>query len=353
MEPKVDDIQVLNDSTLLVFSSGLYLVNLNEQGKGWDAGKVMSATKTDYKKVAAAFISVALVGALTGFVYPILIPNSNTYFTFAIDVSSNNLYSNISSNVFQDNNEFYFGSANKLERYKLNGTYLWSQPANENITSRSHLFKIDHKLCQINFGHALNYGIPKRYGKPFLATYDLATGQQLSIKMLENNKDFVIDYIIQDKRVYLLYKNSIEMHELEGYNFVLRKKTTTASHTKMQCFVPENLHLKKDNSFTSISHEQRANFVYNEDGELLQLDNDFLIAGKIEKDNIFSEYLNTKHYQFIGNDHTAYVLEKSSNIPISTLQASRFSNKVGTRLYSPYKEKLREIDISRFLKEKE
>lgn len=336
LQPYVEGLQKLNDSTLMVFSSGLYIINLNDEGKGWDIRRVMSATKTDFNKVGGAFVLGLISGALTGFSY---IPNPSS------------VYSDISSNVLQENNEFYFATANKLERYKINGTYLWSKPVNEKTASRSHLFKVGDKLCQINFGHAINYGIPKRYGKPFLATYDTETGEQLAIKMLENDKDFIVSHSIQNDKIYLLYKNALEMHELVGDEFILRQKTTMANQTKMYSFASKKLYIKNDTTYYALTNDSPTNFVVTEENELLELDDDFLVKRKISQDSLYLLYLDTPLYQFIGNSDSTIVLEKRTNTPIATLKASRNAQQVGTRLYSSDKDKLREIDISRFLKE--
>lgn len=85
--------------------------------------------------------------------------------------------------------------------------------------------------------------------------------------------------------------------------------------------------------------------------ELLQLDDDFLAIGKVDKNAIYFSYLHSKHYTFIGNNTSTLVLGKTDNLPTATLKASRFSRKVGSRLYNHEKEKLWEIDISPFLKE--
>lgn len=254
LEPYVESLEILNDSTILAFSAGLYIINLNDSGKGWDVGRVISTKKSDYNQDGATFV----VGLMTGLIGVMI---------YSSIAGTSKVYNGIASNVLQENGEFYFSSANKLERYVLrNGNYLWSQPVDEKIASRSHLFKVDSLLCQINFGHALKNGVPKRHGKPFLATYDPATGQQLSIKMLENNKDFVTDHLVLDGKVYLLFNNSLEMYELVDHEFILRKKTTTTNQSKMVSFSPKNLYLHKDNRYVNPSGEQRANFIVDEDG---------------------------------------------------------------------------------------
>lgn len=334
-----ESIDMLDDTTALIKSSGIHTVSLTN-GFGWDVDRVSHAEKVDMKKVGLAVLTGVTVGALGAGLY--YMPYGNF----------SNMFLEISSNPVFDNDAVFFAAKNKISCHSLSGKTVWSTDLNEKQTSKSHLFKEGNVIYMINTGYAMKFGQPSRFGTPFVAAFDAATGQQLFMKVWEERKNYFTDYMIQGHDLYLLYRDKLEIHEFTPEGLTQKYKMGMFDDTHMKEFVSDNLFTRTDSACSQLSLDRDHYYIHSEEGDLLKFTNEFVLVGKVDKNTLYKNCFETGRFRFLGNPAETFIFNKADNRLTAQLPVPLSATMMGSKLY--YREQgsnIVEVDISRFLDE--
>jgi outer membrane protein assembly factor BamB len=235
-----ENLEMLDHETALIKSSGLHMVNITD-GNGWDIDRVSHEEKVDMKQVGLAVLTGVAIGAAGGVF-------GGGYYGYAVPYSGNgytNIFLEISSNPVFNNDMIFFAAKNKISCHSMAGKTLWSTELNEKQTSKSHLFKAGTVLYMINNGYAMKFGRPARFGTPFIAAFDMATGQQLFMKVWGERKNYFTDYMVLGNDLYLLYQDKLEIHEFSPQGLTIKNTVDIRTETKCIHLFPMNCFLKK------------------------------------------------------------------------------------------------------------
>ena len=174
----------LNDSTVLISSSGIHSVNF-KTGKGWSHREEVGK-------------------------------NKNNFWT------GRDILTNICSNIALDSISIYFASSNSIASYSMDGSQIWNQPLHTEYTSKSQLFFYgEDQLILVNFGKAnsaMRY--EKRYGQPYVSIYNRNSGERLKYLSLPGDKDYIRYISMRNDILYLLFEKRMVTIDLKEQRII-------------------------------------------------------------------------------------------------------------------------------------
>jgi hypothetical protein len=261
-----NDILYLNDSTLLIAASGLHSLNIFD-GKGWDYHTVTG--KKDYTASAVGTGLGIAAGLLTG--------------TYGI-TTGHDLVSDVVSNVVVDGMNIYFASKEHLVNINMDGEILWQSALPGDITSKSWLRKIDDKLLLVNSGYAFMGYRQLDFGTPFIASFDLANGDQnYLVNVTNEKKKFISDVEQKDDTLLLIFGDQVSQYSIISGQLIKDRQFKIEEYGELNCFIDDQIFVQRENSFISLSHLDSSKLcLYTKNGKVLILNSDFSLEEEID-----------------------------------------------------------------------
>jgi outer membrane protein assembly factor BamB len=319
-----NDIFHLNDSVIVVASSGLHSVNLKD-GTGWDYDAITG--EKDYKETIAANAIGAAVGVLTG--------------TFVMSAGVN-LVKDIVSNVLVDSLSIYFASKEKITRLDHDGQIKWSFPLAKGLASASSIFIKDSILYMINSGYAFMGNRQLDFGTPFIASFNKNTGKQIYFSQVNDKKDQIFGYKIYKDCFLLALKDRVAKYSMINGSNILEKSFDTSTLGELKYFIGSKVYFKSDSTYNSV--DSTKNFLCTKTGKILVLNENLDILNQFESNQLYLCYLKTKNYAFLAKDNETTVIDHEYK-KVADFKASNKTVLVGSKLYDVQEKSVLEIDI--------
>lgn len=326
----------LNDSTLLVASSGLHTINIFK-GSGWDYETVTG--KKDYSETIAKNTAGVVLGVLTG-----------TYITS----SGPNVVSDVVSNIIFDSTNFYIASKEKISQIdKLSGEIHWSTNLPKDLTSKSTIFRNDNTLYIVNSGFA--YWGRKRidFGQPFIMGLNTNTGNELFFTTISEKKDFLLDFKVSNNSILVIFKDRVVIYSLNDGSILKSKSFNAEEFGELKFFVGNSIYVKDNESIFKnlVLSDSSKYYIQTNKGKTIVLDSELNNIDQIEFNQLYFNYGNFKDMIFLGNDDETIILDKN-NQEIANLKASFNSFILGEKLYYFKNEKLFVVDLTTIFEQK-
>jgi hypothetical protein len=326
-----NSLKDLNDSVLLIASSGLHTVNL-KTGAGWDY-----ETKTgqkDYTSTIAANTAGAVLGVLTGvFAY-----------TTAYDIVRD-----VASNVLIDSNFIYFASREKIACLNKNGVMVWNHDLPEKSVSKSVIFIKNDMLYMINKGYAFMGFRQFDYGDAFLAAFDKNTGRQVYYQTINSKEDQINGFRVDHDTILLVFDNRIAKHSLTDGSMLLSNSIPAETAGVLRYFIGDQVYIKSDSTYQLLtSSDSSQYYVFTGSTKTLAVDRNLEITLQIDFRELYILYDETGNYRFLENNGNTIVLNKN-NDKVAEFMASRNAAILGKKLYDIRENSFVEIDLSGIL----
>ncbi|MCH8490843.1 MAG: PQQ-like beta-propeller repeat protein [Oceanicaulis sp.] len=323
-----NEIVFLNDSTLIVASSGLHSVNIHD-GTGWEY-----STKTGKRDYTAAIIGTGLgiaVGLLTG---------SYTVMT------SPDVVTNIVSNILIHESNIYFASSEHLVKLSNEGDVIWQKPLQSDLTSSSLLFISDDDLVMINKGYAtMGYQrIP--IGSPYLANFDISSGEQRYLTHLAPERRDIIRGIQRgyDEITFVL-SDYVSQYSLYDGGSLKSKYFETEKNGSLAFFIDEMIYDQHGSFFYSLAQISPNKYhLLTENGRVLVLDSNFEIEYETELDDFFIHYLTEDDKKFIAKNDQTYLIDAYGE-KIAEFTASKTAIFTNGKLYDIQRQSFLEVNL--------
>lgn len=323
-----DGVENINDTALIIKSSGLHFVDL-KNGQGWDY-----ETKTgvkDYSKTIGANVAGALLGILTG--------------SFVV-TTGHDLVSNLVSNVISDSAYIYFASKEYITCLTHTGKVIWRTELPKE-TSHSNIMMDSTKVYLINDGEALYNGRKYVYGKPYFAAYNKLTGEEHYLSILDFDKNPLLELISGEDSVELLFKDKSVQYSLQTGI----AKTITYNPEQIGSFEYVidrfKVHIKTDSVIQSIhNYDPRAFYLKSSNGKVIKLDQSLNFQKTIEMNDLCVSKARNKKYTFINYDNKTLVVNQQ-NKAIAELNMGKRLFIYKNCLYGIDKNALSEIDLDK------
>ncbi|MDP4291142.1 MAG: PQQ-binding-like beta-propeller repeat protein [Bacteroidota bacterium] len=297
----------LNDSVILIASQGLHAINLKD-GKGWDY---------DAKSVNMGFSAVV---------------------------------TNIYSNLLADSSSIYQASKENIARLDHQGNVMWSQSLPNDMTSNSSIFINDSLIYMINKGSGYNGFKTISYGKPFLAAFNLKTGNSKFFSTIEGKKQQIKDFKITKDTAVIVFKDKISKYSLIDGSLIAEKTFQLDSLTELGFFVGRKVYIKTDSTYKSLAAiDSTQHYLWTESGKIITVNKNLEVVNQIDPKQIYVFFLKNKDYRFIARDNETIVLDKDDKI-VAELQISSNAILLGTKLYDVQKQTFIEINVDELIR---
>lgn len=299
---------MINDSTRLIVSDGMHLVNINDgTGKSYP----MKTGTTNYTGAVALGALGILTGALTGVV---TMPTGG------------NAVVELVSNVLREDSLLYFANQTQLlcldEQLKMK----WGYPLPEELTSNSELFTYDDRLYMINYGcgYRGNFRdcssayekmmMAVNIGRPFIACFDKNTGKNIYLNQLTKKKDKIEDACIKEDRntLYLLFDDGMSFCQLADSTEIEVSPWDEKANGKLQGFLRNFFYtINPDSvSFRKIMPSDSSScFVYNDQFDVFEVDEQMNIIRTYSPGELFFTDLAGDGYSIISQNKTQYLID--------------------------------------------
>jgi outer membrane protein assembly factor BamB len=171
-----NDVRALNDSVILVAAGGIHAINV-KRGLVW-SHRLSTSLKITKPLTYSSFHA----------------PTFQKYFHPAVTSSEEGFVWQLSSDILVSNNKIFYASRKKLLSLDSAGNKLWSNDLSESQVSSCLLFDFGQNVLLLNPGIALYNQNEIQYGKPFVAAYSKASGEEMlneELDMMPNIADFM------------------------------------------------------------------------------------------------------------------------------------------------------------------
>lgn len=303
-----NDVFHLSDSTIVIASSGLHMVNV-KNGKGWDYN-----TTTGYSNYGGVVRDVV-------------------------------------SNVWIDSANIYLASKEKLTRVDHQGKIIWSTALPDDLTSKSNIFKKDSILYFVNRGYAFMGYRRLDVGKAFIAAYDVQTGKQLFLTKTRDKKDEINGFSVRKDTLLLVFKDRISKYSLLDGSLIMEKEFDPYYSGELNYFTGGQVYTKTDSTYQNLAMSDTTKYyIYNSKEKILVLNNQLEITSQLDANDLYIYYLKEKDYKFLAKGDKTVVIDQS-NKEIADVDISRITQRIGNKLYSIGEKSFIELDINDVIRE--
>lgn len=325
----------LDDTTLLITSSGLHTVNTTT-GDGWDYKT--KTGKNDIGKTVAANALGITVGILTG--------------TFVI-FTGHDVYYDLVSNTLYDSTHIYLASAEQLVKIdKKSGEIAWKYPFQTKTASKSSILMNDSVVFMINKGIANMNGFEVSYGVPFYAAFDKKTGKKLFLSTINTEKDPIIAFKEYDNEMFIVFKNRIEKYSTLTGERIDEKDFVKNTIGRFKYFLRDSTYwTTKGNSLMPIS-ESNELLIYTDKDRVVSLDANLNIKNIFLAEDLSLNYLSTENYRFFAKNNKTFIADNEGKT-VAEIDATSRAFLVGNTLYEKRDNKFISIDLTKILTKKD
>jgi len=297
-----NDVFHLSDSTIVIASSGLHMVNVKD-GSGWDYNTV-----TGYKNYSQVVRDIV-------------------------------------SNVLVDSLNLYMASIDKLTRLNHQGKVIWSTPLPNKLTSKSSIFIKDSVLYLLNKGWAYNFYRRIDVGKAFIAAYDLKTGKQLFLTPTKGKKDEINAIKIKNDNLLLVFKDRLSTYSLKDGSLLKEKEFYPYLDGELKYPIGSQVYMKTDSAYQSLTLSDTTKYyIYTAKEKILVLNDQLEAVEKLEFKDYYLYKGKEKEYKFLVKDKKTIVIDQNNKV-IAGIDISNLTNRIGNKLYYTQEKSFIEVNI--------
>lgn len=310
-----NDVFALNDSTLVIASSGLHAFDINT-GKGWSY--FMNTGEKDYTGMIAANAAGLALGLLTG--------------SFIVTTGAD-LVREVVSNIVIDSSNIYFAAMDKIVCLNHWGEAKWSVPLHKDMASKSTIYEEDGRIYMINHGFAFMGYRKINYGIPFIAAFDAQTGNQIFLNTIEGKKEQIKGFKLNGDTIIMLSNNGFSRYSLKD-GLLACKKDMDEILGEPLYFIGSHVYIQTDSTFNSLPLSNlEAYFVYTSQDKLTILNADFDPIGEVPETELFIYYMWYNGYRFISREDQTLILDEAGRA-VAEIPGSNESFILDSKFYS-------------------
>lgn len=324
-------MKYISDSVLLVVAGGLHTINVYN-GRGWTV--MMKTGRKDYTASAVGTAAGVALGLLTG--------------TFSV-ATGYDLVRDVNSNVIVDSAAIYFAATEEIIKLDKQGKTLWRTALPADLTSRSIIFKKNGNLFMINRGYAYLSARTVNIGNPYIASFNMETGEKNFFTNASAVKDELIqDYEVAGDTLYLMFRHRVDAYSLKDGNRIITKEIALPAEDGLRSFLADNVYTKKDSSFVNIVHANPGkSFLYSYKGTVMVANKNLAVESTITLDDFYFNYMDRKDLRFMSRKGNTSVLNEKDQ-EVATLSVSFDVHRVKDKLVFVKGNKLTVIDLAQF-----
>lgn len=351
------------DSLIIVAADDVYFIHVNDgrvdtykskNGIERTGSMLLKSIVLGAAVGAVGGMIAGSIGAATGHTYT---PQYPYYYTGGT-LFPEDIYTNTCSNVFKLNHNYYVTDRNHLSCLDANGQALWTHEFPRKTMGFARVTGKDNRITVVNYAFGLSAGINiKPCGKPFVASFDATTGEQLYLIPLSEEKDYIADgYVSPDTAVLLLGDRIVMQHLADSTH--REKPWNTDAYGYLEMLPTDTLYTYRlnDENLTPLHSGSQHWVVSTDKGKIkvvndeLNITDDYLMANTFLKIGRFS------NIDLVTNDDGSgegdYWLVRPDGKPLGKMRTGSKSVALrGPRLYATTGAKLYLYDLTALQKQ--
>lgn len=327
-----NEIKNLDDSTLLIVSSGLHTINLND-GTGWDYDA--STGRNDYRKMIAANAAGIALGVLTG--------------TYMMSTGSD-IVKDLVSNLLIDDSAYYLASRHEIVKIDSTGNKRWQKPLAKEFASKSELFLKRNDLIMVNRGYAYYNDNLVDYGMPFIAVFDKSNGNQKYLVETGRKKQMINSYMLNkdSSEIFLVMDNKLSRYSLNDGKLIHEQPFDGKKYDKPGYLMSDNAYVKQQADLEPIAtHFKDQHILFTKKDKVLLLDNALNVTYEVDSKDLYFTFATNKNYSLLIRDHDVLIVDAQHKV-LGELKISPDAKIVNNKVYDVQDNKLLEIDLQEF-----
>lgn len=317
----------MNDSVILVTSSGLNTINLYNGG-GWNYKSLTGKRQTG--EAVAKGVGSVLLGVLTGVT---MVPN--------VDVVTG-----IVSNTLMDSTGIYLATAEKISRLNDDGAVIWENELDKGKSSASKIFRNNGKVYLMNRGYAFENGKMRNYGTPFIAIYDVQTGAQVFQTVFDEKNAVLNNFYVQNITLNVLLHNKIIQYSLKNNILIAEKTIDTQKFGYLFGFGNDVIYKKMDNKILPAKSDNSQKVILTSNDGVLIVDENLEVEQEFYKNEYYSQFAKTDNYKLLYKDGEMNVLSLDNELIVKFEASSSAEFKDGKIIDTVNNKVLRIIDLN-------
>lgn len=279
-----DDMTTVNDTTLLVVADDLQFIDVK-------SGRMLKySLKTGVTSGSAVLAQIGMgllqgvamgaMGAMAGMHY---------YTPYYVPYVQSTTLSRTCSNVVHHEGRYYVADRDSLLCLDANADKIWGYEFPPRTASFSRLFQDKQHIYMLNYGFALLGGqTVKKSGRPFLASFDAETGEQLSFCQLSMKKDNIERACITPQGAFLMFDDGLA-YQLLNDSVVNIKPWDSKAYGQLTSMPADTLYAfrKNDEVLTPLHYDQDHCIVTTDKGKMLVVGRDLEIKDDYQAENVY------------------------------------------------------------------
>lgn len=260
------------------------------------------------------------------------VSGGNMYYAYV--PVANNTITSLSSNILQHEGRYYWADREQIACIDSTMNLVWKREFPDVKAGRSILFVQDDKLYMLSYGYGLRAnGSRKKYGRPFIACYDLQEGTEHFFNKLSMKKDIVEDALHTKDALYMLFDDGLAYQELTD-SVVNITPWDTDRNGHLYAMRPDTLYAANNDctAFTPLYFDGQYCPVYNDKGTLYEIDKELNISRTYHLSEVYPISLRLRDYLCIGLNGNYHFIHRIgmpvARMPLSLRKGEAIGNKL-------------------------
>jgi hypothetical protein len=161
-------------------------------------------------------------------------------------------------------------------------------------------------------------------GDPYLAAFDLASGNRLYLNAIPERREFIRSYQVINDMLFIVFEDKVASYRLSDGAFIREKAVELQKEEDLDAFVePDGIYLRRsDRVFTNLASDfSNYNLLKSTDGRIFVLNDSLETFISFGKQDLLYKMIDNPRYTLVsGNDSDFTVLDNSDSV-LATLKA--------------------------------
>lgn len=233
-----------------------------------------------------------------------------------------NTITSLNSNILMHNSHYYWADRKQISCIDTTMNAVWQTKLSDSRGSKSWLFVQDDKLFMLNYGYGLANGISQRkYGRPFIACYNLENGEEVFFNRLSMKKDVIEDAVRTKEALYMLFDDGLAYQNLTD-SVVNITPWDTKQYSKLQGMLFSTFYIANEDTtaFKPLHFDGEYCLVYNDQNTIYEINKELDIVQTYNPSQIYSTKFKLKDYLCINNKNDYWFIHEIG-MPVAHFQA--------------------------------
>lgn len=318
---------IINDTSLLVSSNGIQLINIRN-GKYWIyQAKSNGQDYSTELETSIISMSMGISFGLIGVAFTLPLTMNKVHDLSALPL------------ILKD--RIIYADTKLITCHSMDGNIIWSTDLISELSSHSRILQRNDTLFLINMGYGIKQDKPVAYGSPYIAAYNINTGQYLYIKKFKEKNLLIRQLSMGPNYLHLVFNR-----QLVSLNLNNRLSTTRSNlyNTARLTSQDTSYYLKSDKLFECVNNNKDHIYLWQDD-KLVELNELLVKINEWPAKQLYAQYLKTEKFIFVGNNTETFVLNHASQA-IAQVLASRNALLIGHKLFDAQQKSLVVSDLS-------